>query len=96
MISQEAIQKIQSIFIHLQIGGRDSIQFYDPADEYRKNITIGKGLKINREATEVYCHTEKFTAWHRKIWDKRKGTIPHIAFCEWMDEAKVWRVGFRQ
>lgn len=95
MISWETIQKIQSIFMHLQIGGRDSIQFYDTADEYRRYITIGKGLKINSSAKEVYCHTDKLTAWHRKIWDKKKGSIPHIAFCEWMEEGKVWRIGYK-
>jgi hypothetical protein len=95
MITWDSIQKIQSLFIHLQIGGSDSIQEYDPSDEYRKNRTIGKGLRINQSAGEVYCHTEKFTAWHKKIWEKRKKEIPHTAVLEFLEEEKVWKVGFR-
>lgn len=93
-IDKETIDKIQSIFMHMQICGRDSVQTYDPSEEYRKHILIGKGKQNNMSAEEVYCNTEKFTAWHKRIWEKRKKEIPFTAYCEWMEEGKVWRVGF--
>lgn len=94
MITYETIKKIHAIFIHLQIGN-SSTQRYDPLEEYRKHIVIAKELNNAMAATEIYCNTEKFTAWHKRIWTKRQKEISHTAFCEWMEEGKVWRVGFR-
>ena len=94
-IRKETIDEIWSLMRHLQLVNTSSIQKYRTDEEYRKHILIGKDLKDDHSAVEVYCNAEKLTAWHKRIWIKRQKEISHTTFCEWMEEGKVWRIGFR-
>ncbi|WP_417365941.1 hypothetical protein [Flavobacterium beibuense] len=94
-ITKESIDKIQAIFMHLQLVDGRGVQKYDPLEEHRAGIVIAKELTYGQEAKEVYCHAAKITPWLKRIWDKRKKEIPYQAFEIYIPEAAVWRLGFR-
>lgn len=94
-IRKETVDKIWSLMRHLQLVNTSSIQKYRTDEEYRKHILIGRDLKDDHSAIEVYCNAEKLTAWHQKIWNKKKASIPHTGYIEYLDDAKIWRIGFR-
>lgn len=93
-IDKENIDKIHSIFLHLQLVNRNSIQKYDPMNPHRERVIIGEALYPNYTADEVYCHTPKLNAWHQRIWAKRIKEIPFRAFLFYFDKEGVYRIGF--
>lgn len=93
-IDKTYIDKIHHIFLHLQLVNRNSIQRYDPDTPYRQRVMIGETLHPNYTADEVYCHAVKLTAWHHRIWEKRKKEIPFRAFLIYIEKEGVYRIGF--
>lgn len=62
-VDKTYIDKIHSIFLHLQLVNKNSIQKFDQDNPYRLRVMIGETLHPNYTADEVYCHSEKLTPW---------------------------------
>lgn len=93
-IEHEVIKKIEAIFYHMQLVNVGSVQQYNPDDEFRKGVIIGKIYRQDLSADMVYCHTAKLKPWNTRIFEKRKKEIPHRPILEHYPEHGVYRIGF--
>ena len=93
-IEHEVIQKIEDLFGHMQLVSRGSVQQYNPEDEYRQRVVIGKIYRNDLSADMVYYHVAKLTPWHNRIFEKRKKEILYRPFLEHYPEHGVYRIGF--
>lgn len=91
MINDIDIRKIDALLMQMLVVGNASVQFYDPADEFRTRYTI----KTNNA---VYANVPmgKMNKWHFSIFDKKKKNIPLKPFMEDYPEHNITRIGFRK
>lgn len=80
--------------MHMQLLDTAPVQQYQPEDEYRKGVLIGKIYRHDLSADMVYCHVAKLTPWQNRIFEKRKKEIPYRPFLKHYPEHGVYRIGF--
>lgn len=95
-ITDETIEKIESIFSFIQVTELRTVQRYDPMQEYRQHCVFAVDWKFG-SCEKIYVNIEagKFTPWRKKMFDKRKKDIPHNEFIEFVPEHNIIRIGFK-